>query len=83
MLIRKLNMPKGMWDGSEEPTVNHLYTLTILITENFEYALKIADQQKPTAVFHINRSRKKYSLATSVLVDSYDPPAETKAKWKK
>ena len=30
----------------------------------FEYALKTADRSKPTAVFHINRSKQKYSLAT-------------------
>ena len=33
----------------------------------FEYALKCADQRKPTAVFHINRSRQKFALETSVL----------------
>ena len=31
--------------------------------------------------FYINRSRQKYSLATSVLGDSFPPPAETHAKW--
>ena len=52
-----------------------------LITANFEYALKSAEQPKPTAVFHIDRSiGKKNSLATSVLWDSYGPPAETHAK---
>ena len=38
-----------------------------LITEMFESALKSAHRPKPTAVFHIKRSRNKYSLATSVL----------------
>ena len=46
-----------------------------LVTENFEYSLKSADRFKPTAVFHINRSRQKFSLTTSVLVNSYGPPA--------
>ena len=52
-----------------------------LIAEIFEYVLKSADRPKPTAVFHINWSRQKYSLATSVLWDSYGPPAETHVKW--
>ena len=43
----------------------------------FEYALKSVDRPKPTAVFHINMSRQKYYLATSVLADSYGPPVET------
>ena len=38
-----------------------------LMAENFEYAIYSADRPKPTAVFDINRSRQKYSLATSVL----------------
>ena len=50
-----------------------------LIAETFEYALKSADRPKPTAVFHIDRSRQKYSLATNVLGDSYAPQAETHA----
>ena len=53
-----------------------------LITYNFEYALKSADRPKLTAVYHINRSRQKFSLATSVLGDSYGPTADTHAKWK-
>ena len=54
-----------------------------LITEHFEYGLKSADRPKPTAVFHINRSRQKDSLTTSIPGDSYGPPAETHAKWGK
>ena len=71
MLIRNLNWPKSKWDGTEEPTINNFYKL---ITGNFEYALKIAYRPKPSAVFHINRSRQKYSMATSVLGDSNRPP---------
>ena len=42
-----------------------------LITENYNNAPKSADRPKSTTVFHINRSRQTYHLATSVLVDSY------------
>ena len=39
------------------------------------------DQSRPQ--FHINRSKKKYYLATCVLRDSYGPPTEKHAKWGK
>ena len=63
----------------------HLAISLKLITENFEFALKSADRPKPTAVhvFPINQSTQKYYFATSALGDSYGPPAETRAKWKK
>ena len=69
-------MPITKWGGSENPTNINFY-------KYFEYAFEIADRPKPTAVFHINTSRQKYYLTTSVLGDSYGPPAETHAKWKK
>ena len=37
--------------------INCLPTLQ-LITYNFEYAVKSTDRPKPTAVFHIDRSRQ-------------------------
>ena len=57
-------MPKTMWGGAEEPTINNSYKT---ITENVEYPLKSADRPKPTAVFYtcINRSRYKYSYANA------------------
>ena len=61
-------MPKTKWDGAVEPTINNFYK-----TENFEYAPKIADRPKSAALLNINRSSQKYSLATSVLGDSYGP----------
>ena len=48
------------------------HNLYIELLENFEYALKSADRPMPTAVFHINRSRQKYS---------YGLPAGTHTKW--
>ena len=40
-------MSKTNWDGAEEHTIN----ISIkLITENFEYTLKSANRQKPSAV---------------------------------
>ena len=72
------NKPDGMVLKSPQLIISNK-----LITENVEYALKSADRPKPTAVFHINRSRQKYSLATSVLGDSYGQPTETHAKWEK
>ena len=71
-------MPKIKWDGAEDPK---LITSIKWITENVEYALLSADRPKPTAVFHINRSSQKYSSATSILGDTYGPPAETHAEW--
>ena len=52
-----------MWDGAEEPTINNFCKI-----DNIKfYALKSAYRPKPIATFHINRSRHKCSLATSVL----------------
>ena len=62
--------------------IPHLIISIQLITENIEYALKNAGRPKPIAVCKINRGRQKYSLATSVLGDSFGPPAEKHAKWK-
>ena len=71
-------MPKTKLDGAEKPIINNFYK-----TKHFEYDLKRADRPKPTAAFHINRSRQICSLATSVIGDSYGPPAETHTKGKK
>ena len=59
-------MPKTKWDGAVEPTISNFYKINNI---KFKYALKRADRPKPTVAFHINRSRQKWSLATSVLGD--------------
>ena len=62
-------MPKTNWDDAEDLTIN--YSFKVIIAENIEYArFKSADRPKPTALFRINRSRQKYSLATCVLGDT-------------
>ena len=73
-------MAKSKWDGAEEPTINNIFKIEARIF--LIMLLKSADWPRPTAVFHVNRSRQKYSLATSVLGDSNGPPAGTQSKWK-
>ena len=72
-------MPKTKRDGAVDPTI-----YKFLMTANLNnYALLNAKWPKSTSVFHINLSWQKYSLAKSVLGDSYGPAAETRTKWEK
>ena len=75
MLIRHRNMPKTKFDGDEDHTIS-----IQMIAGHFEYTFKSVHRPEPIAVFHINRSRQTYSLATSVIEDSNNPPTETNAK---
>ena len=78
MLIRTLNRPKTKWDDAEEPTINNFYKL---ITENFEYALKSADRQKPPQYFtsrEVDRNTpwRQVSLGTHMVHHQRHMPIE-------
>ena len=60
------NLPKTKWDDAEGLTINNVYE--IYNRKFVNNALKNANLSKPTVVFHINRRRQKYYLATETLV---------------
>ena len=81
IFVRNLNMPKTKRYGAEEPTMNHFSKID---SRNFWIcSFKCRSTGANRSISYQPKYRQKYSLATSVLGDSYGPPAETHAKWKK